>query len=82
MSIRIGNSCVNCDNLAENEMCKVHGVKVSNSYTCDSFEMKTALKNDPNCVTCARYEESSCANPQKAAPGMLCSQWAPQQGQA
>jgi CBS domain containing-hemolysin-like protein len=39
---------VNCENLSTNEICKVHGVKVSTSYTCDSFEMKAALKNDPN----------------------------------
>jgi hypothetical protein len=78
MSIRIGNSCVNCENLTSNNKCKVHGVSVDTSYTCDSFEMKAVLKNDPNCGTCARYEKSSCANPQKAAPNMLCSSWAPQ----
>jgi hypothetical protein len=82
MSIRIGNRCVNRDNLMGDDTCKVHVVKVSKSYTCDSFEMKAALKDDPNCVSCARYEGPSCANPQKAAPGMLCSQWAPQSAQA
>ncbi|APY00679.1 hypothetical protein [Lacinutrix venerupis] len=82
MSIRIGNSCINCDNLLENENCKIHGVKVSTSYTCDSFEMKAALKNDPNCDTCARYQGPTCANPQKATPGMLCSHWAPQNATA
>ena len=78
MSIRIGNSCINCENLAANEMCKVHGVKVATSYTCDSFDMKMALKNDPDCSTCSRYETETCANPKKAAPEMLCSHWAPQ----
>ena len=82
MSIRIGNSCVNCENMGPNELCKVHGVRVSTSYTCDSFEMKAALKNDPNCDTCARYETTTCANPGKAAPGMLFSHWAPQNAQA
>lgn len=82
MSIRIGNSCINCENLGANEVCKVHGVKVSTSYTCDSFDMKAAIKNDPNCITCARYQEPDCANPSKAAPGMLCSHWAPQSAQA
>jgi len=82
MSIRIGNSCVNCENLGPQDVCEVHKVKVATSYTCDSFEMKAALKNDPNCVTCVRYETETCANPQKAAPGMLCSQWAPQNAQA
>ncbi|GEQ85122.1 hypothetical protein ULMS_06300 [Patiriisocius marinistellae] len=78
MSIRLGNSCTNCENLVDGMNCKIHGVQVSDSYTCDSFEMKAALKNDPNCTTCSRYEGPTCANPQKAALGMLCSHWAPQ----
>ena len=55
---------------------------VSRIYTCDSFKMQEALKDNRNCVTCVRYEESGCANPEKAAPGMLCSHWAPQNAQA
>jgi len=82
MSIRIGNSCINCENLKSNKLCKVHGVKVATNYTCDSFNMKAALKNDPNCGNCARYETTTCANPQKATPGMLCSHWAPENAQA
>lgn len=82
MSIRLANNCNNCKNLMEGSICKVHGVKVSNSYTCDTFEMKASLKDDRNCVTCLRYETSDCANPQKAAPGMLCSHWAPQDARA
>lgn len=82
MAIRIGNSCVNCENLSANEICGVHKVKVSNSYTCDSFEMKATLKNDPNCATCLHYEKTDCANPQKASIGMSCSHWAPQAGRA
>ncbi|MEL6810338.1 MAG: hypothetical protein AAFP76_03265 [Bacteroidota bacterium] len=77
MAIRLGNSCTNCENLLEKNRCKVHNVIVSNTYTCDSFEMKAALKDQRNCITCIRYEETDCANPQKAAPGMLCAHWAP-----
>lgn len=77
MSIRFGNSCGNCANLRD-QICNVHGVKVSASYTCDSFEMKALLRNDTDCTTCARYQEPSCAHPEKAAPEMLCSHWAPQ----
>jgi hypothetical protein len=77
MSIRIGNSCVNCQEMTEEQFCSAHQVKVNDHYTCDSFEMQVALKNDPNCETCSRYNSPSCANPQKAAPGMLCSHWAP-----
>jgi len=82
MAIRFGNSCVNCENLSAKDVCKVHRVKVSDSYTCDSFEMKMALKNEPNCATCVYHEKSDCANPQKASPGMSCSHWAPQNARA
>jgi hypothetical protein len=44
--------------------------------------MKAQLQDDRHCVTCARYEETDCANPDKAAPGMLCAAWAPQQANA
>jgi hypothetical protein len=44
--------------------------------------MQVALKNDPNCETCSRFNKKSCANPQKAAPGMLCSHWAPLHAEA
>ncbi len=82
MAIRLGNGCENCENLMTNNQCKIHGVKVSSHYTCDSFEMKAALKDDRNCKSCLRYETSNCANPEKASPGMLCSHWAPQSGMA
>ena len=75
--IRLANSCNNCENILETGRCTVHGVKVSHSYTCDAFDMKASLQDDRNCLTCIRYETDNCANPQKAAPGMLCSHWAP-----
>lgn len=77
MAIRLGNSCSNCKNLLSTQICKKHGVKVNPSYTCDNFEMKATLKDGANCSNCARYETTTCANPKKAAPGMLCSHWAP-----
>lgn len=76
MSIRLGNSCRNCEKYKEG-FCLLHRTAVGAVYTCDSFEMRAALKDDPNCVNCSRYETPDCANPQKAAPGMLCNHWAP-----
>ncbi|MEM1337083.1 MAG: hypothetical protein AAGF96_05005 [Bacteroidota bacterium] len=77
MAIRLGNTCLNCDNLGSNNMCSVHSVKVGHLYTCDSFEMKARLADERNCATCLRYEREDCANPAKAAPGMMCAVWAP-----
>ena len=77
MSIRLGNSCTNCDNF-QNNFCTKHETAVNVQHTCDSFDMKAAIKNEKNCLNCARYESPTCANPQKAAPAMLYSHWAPQ----
>lgn len=83
MAIRLGNSCTNCKNLLATQICKKHGVMVNANYTCDQFEMKASLKRDPkNCDNCARYETPSCANPEKATPGMLCAHWAPLEARA
>lgn len=82
MAIRLGNSCINCDFFINGEYCKQHETTVSSRHTCDSFEMKESLKDDPNCSTCSRFEGPTCAHPQKAAPGMLCSHWAPQRAEA
>ena len=78
MAIRLGNNCGNCENFTGDHLCKVHQVKVGNHYTCDSFEMKANLVNAGDCTTCLRLEREDCANPTKAAPGMMCSVWAPQ----
>ena len=82
MAIRLAHNCINCENLIDGGVCAIHKVMVNTHYTCDSFEMKSSVKNDRNCVTCARYENSDCANPDKAAPGMLCASWAPRQADA
>lgn len=78
MSIKLAHNCINCENLQEGGFCKKHLVKVGVEYTCDSFIMKAAIVDERNCLTCGRFEDESCANPEKAAPAMLCASWAPQ----
>lgn len=78
MAIRLANNCNNCTNMANGSVCNVHGVKVSENYTCDAFEMKANLQDDRDCLNCIRYEGDNCANPEKAAKGMMCLSWAPQ----
>ena len=78
MAIKLAHNCANCDKLKDSNFCTKHNVHVSAQYTCDSFEMKASLIDDRNCLSCARFENTDCANPTKAAPEMLCSSWAPQ----
>ena len=77
MAIKLAHNCSNCSQFTEGNYCSKHKVHISAKYTCDSFEMRAALKDERNCVSCTHYEESDCANPSKAAPGMLCASWAP-----
>jgi len=78
MAIRLGNTCQNCEKFGKEGMCAVHRVKVGAHYTCDSFAMKAELADKRDCTSCQRFEREDCANPTKAAAGMLCSVWAPQ----
>lgn len=77
MAIRLGSTCSNCDKFMNDNMCTVHGVRVGHLYTCDSFEMKARLADEKNCATCLRLDREDCANPTKAAPAMMCADWAP-----
>lgn len=78
MAIRLSHSCANCSALNPSMQCKVHDVKVTTHYTCDSFAKKMDFDKARECSSCARFEAASCAHPQKAAAGMLCSSWTPQ----
>ena len=77
MAIRLSSNCSNCAELSPAVICNVHKVKVSENYTCDSFSLKTTLSVDTDCTTCARFKKESCAHPDKATEGMLCTSWAP-----
>lgn len=78
MAITLGNGCINCENLMLNDNCRVHGIQVSQNYTCDSFSIKASIKNNPGCDTCAKFGNSNCAHPAQAKSGVLCSSWAPE----
>lgn len=77
MAIRLVNGCINCQNLAANNICKIHEAKVENIHTCDSFDMRVSLKKEVTCLSCTKYFTSKCPNQAKAAPEMLCNEWAP-----
>jgi len=78
MAIRLSSNCAHCAELSPQNLCNVHNVKVNADYTCDRFSMSGDLDANRQCTSCARYGGDTCAHPDKAADGMLCSSWAPQ----
>ncbi|PRP67637.1 hypothetical protein [Nonlabens agnitus] len=78
MSIRLGNSCGNCEHLSSEHKCGVHDVFVNAHYTCHSFSLKAKMEDDRGCTSCARYGKPSCPHSEKATAGMMCNSWAPE----
>ena len=77
MAIRSVNGCVNCENLTEDNVCKVYKVKVEAKLTCDSFNMRPTLKGGIDCLSCSKFNTAKCVNKDHAAEGMLCNEWTP-----
>lgn len=77
MAIRLSQSCTNCAALSDSMMCNIHKVKVSDRYTCDQFTKSVDFNAERDCTTCSRHGQESCAHPDKAAEGMLCTSWSP-----
>lgn len=77
MAIRLSTTCINCTAMTQESMCKVHEVKISANYTCDSFDLRPELSGQKDCTVCTRFQKESCTHPAKAAEGMFCLSWAP-----
>ena len=77
MSIRLSNSCPNCDHFTNDGFCRHHKTEVSAKHTCDSFDMSAKIKDSEQCGNCTKYGSLNCAHPNKAALGMLCAAYAP-----
>jgi hypothetical protein len=78
MSIRLASNCAHCDSLSAANFCNVHEIKVNENYTCERFSLRPDIAAERHCGNCARHNSDTCAHPNKAAEGMLCSSWAPQ----
>ncbi len=39
-NLNLSNSCINCENILMDSLCKFHNIEVSEKYTCDNFEVK------------------------------------------
>ncbi len=75
--IRLSTNCTNCAEMTDETFCKIHQVKVNGNYTCDSFTPGSGFNIQRQCTSCVRYQSESCAHPDKASEGMMCSSWAP-----
>ncbi|GJM63407.1 hypothetical protein [Persicobacter diffluens] len=75
MEIKKANTCINCDHLMPNHLCEVNETLVTFDQTCDSFDKRLELHKNSDCGNCAKHEQTSCAHPDTAVTGMLCTSY-------
>ena len=75
MNIRSVSTCINCENLSNNFHCTQHKTQVDFNTVCDSHKFNKSLTKDSSCVTCSKFNTSSCSYPDKAHEKMLCFDW-------
>ena len=75
MNLETVNTCINCQNLLRDFMCKKHEQTVAIDNSCDSHIYQDSLKNDSSCSNCSHFGKISCSKPNEASSGMLCFDW-------
>ncbi len=75
MNLKITNTCINCENLLQNFMCKKHNEEVGINNSCESHSYKESISKDSSCSNCSHYGINSCSKPLEASPSMLCFDW-------
>ena len=70
------NTCINCENLLRDFICKKHKQEVEITNSCDSHSYKHAITKDSSCSNCLHFGKISCSKPEEANPSMICFDWA------
>ena len=75
MKLETVNSCINCENLIRDFICKKHNQSVAMNNVCESHSFGDSLNKNSSCSNCFHYGLKSCTKPQEASDGMLCFDW-------
>ena len=75
MELKSINSCINCENLLSDFICKEHNRKVEITNFCESHLFKNFLTKNSSCSNCFHYKKNSCSKPSEASESMLCFDW-------
>ena len=69
------NTCINCENLLSEFMCRKHKQKVEINNFCDSHIYVDSISNDSTCSNCSHFMKESCSKPSEASSKMVCFDW-------
>ena len=67
MEIRNINTCLNCENLLKDFICRKHKQKVEINNFCESHTYTDSITKDSSCTNCSK--------PSEASNTMVCFDW-------
>ena len=75
MELRNINTCLNCENLLRDFICRKHKQKVEINNFCESHTYTDSITKDSSCTNCYHFGKESCSKPSEARETMLCFDW-------
>ena len=75
MKIETVNTCLNCENLLNDFVCKKHNTSVRIDNFCENHSYQKSINKNSSCSNCFNFGKSSCSNPEEASSSMLCFDW-------
>ena len=75
MELTYLNTCINCENLLRDFVCKKHQQEVKITNSCESHIYKTSLTKDSSCSNCSHFGKKSCSKPNESSYKMVCFDW-------
>tara|TARA_B100000927_G_scaffold291252_1_gene292573 strand:- start:2450 stop:2686 length:237 start_codon:yes stop_codon:yes gene_type:complete len=75
MKLETVNSCINCENLMRDFICKKHNQTVAMNNVCESHSFGTTFNKNSSCSNCYHFGMESCSKPKEASDSMFCFDW-------
>ena len=75
MKLRNIDTCINCENLLRDFICRKHNQKVEINNFCKSHTYKESITKDSSCDNCSHFGKQSCSKPAEASNTMICFDW-------
>ncbi len=75
MELRNINTCINCENLLREFICRKHKQKVEITNVCESHSYTDSITKNSSCANCSHFGRETCSRPSEASETMVCFDW-------
>ena len=75
MELKNLNTCLNCENLVRNFICKKHNQEVEINNFCESHSYQESITKNSSCNNCYHFGKNTCSHPLQASNELICFDW-------